>query len=58
MLFNLCKFNGQFVPTSPLANCGFDYFTQYLKNKKRNTIHFGSIAIIFDCQIKVIHQKA
>ena len=28
------------------------------KNKKRNTIHFGSIAIIFDCQIKVIHQKA
>ena len=44
MLFNLCKFNGQFVPTSPLANCGFDYFTQYLKKqrKKHNTFWFNS----------------
>ena len=50
MLFSLCQFNGQFVPTSPFMNCEFDYFKEYLKKKKKNekTRNFDSIAIIFD----------
>ena len=53
MLFNLSQFNGQFVPTNHLMNCGFEYFKEYLKkikNKKKIKKHqkFWFNTIIFD----------
>ena len=44
MLFNLCYFNGQFVPTTPLMNCGFEYFKEYFvkQMKKHKKYWFSS----------------